>query len=119
MPVVMLAACNSHAKSSPKAGSTITTAVGVEVSGAFGATPTIVVPAKPAPTALTQQTLAEGSGTILAKGDTLVANYVGQTWDPKAGKPHVFDSSFARRWLRREWAAERGHHRHRHAGVRR
>jgi peptidylprolyl isomerase len=32
----------------------------------------------------------------VAKGDTLIANYVGQTWAPKNGKPNAFDSSFAR-----------------------
>lgn len=106
VPAVMLTACssNSHptSNSSPPASSsagstkTTTSAVGIEVSGAFGAKPTVTVPAGPAPTKLTQQVLTPGTGATVAKGDTLIANYVGQTWAPKAGKANVFDSSFAR-----------------------
>lgn len=102
----MLTACSSTShptSSSPQPASssaahakTTNTAVGIEVSGAFGATPTLTVPAKPAPTQLTQQVLSSGTGATVAKGDTLVANYVGETWAPKGGKPNVFDSSFAR-----------------------
>ncbi len=66
------------------------------VIGAFGAAPTLTVPAKPAPTTLTQQVLTRGGGAAVAKGDTLVANYVGQTWAPKNGKSAPFDSSFTR-----------------------
>jgi FKBP-type peptidyl-prolyl cis-trans isomerase len=106
VPAVMLTACSSKshptssssqpASSSAASAKTITTAVGIEVSGAFGATPTLTVPAKPAPTKLTQQVLTSGTGATVAKGDTLIANYVGQTWAPKGGKANVFDSSFAR-----------------------
>lgn len=70
--------------------------MGVEVSGRFGAAPRLAIPAKPAPAGLTQQTLIQGSGATVAKGDTLIANYLGQTWAPKGGKPDVFDSSFKR-----------------------
>jgi peptidylprolyl isomerase len=66
------------------------------VSGAFGVTPTVTVPAKPAPTMLTQQVVSRGAGASVAKGDTLVANYVGETWARKNGKANAFDSSFAR-----------------------
>jgi peptidylprolyl isomerase len=65
------------------------------VTGAFGATPTIKVPVKAAPATLTQQILTAGTGAAVAKGDVLIANYVGQTWAPKDGKVNVFDSSFA------------------------
>ena len=74
----------------------MTSGVGVKVSGGFGAAPRLSIPAKPAPASLTEQTLIQGDGAKVAKGDTLVANYVGQTWAPKAGKPNVFDSSFKR-----------------------
>jgi peptidylprolyl isomerase len=37
--------------------------------------------------------LVTGTGAAVAAGDTLVANYVGETW---ASKPNVFDSSFSR-----------------------
>ena len=68
---------------------------GVEVSGTFGITPTITVPATAAPSVLTQQIVIPGTGAVVAKGDTLIAQYVGQTWAPTNGKVNVFDSSFA------------------------
>jgi len=106
VPAVLLTACSSNSKpshsSSPASGSsgasvkTTTTDVGVKVSGTFGATPTLTIPATPAPAALTQQILTRGTGAPVAKDDTLVANYVGQTWAPKDGKAKAFDSSFER-----------------------
>lgn len=66
---------------------------GATVTGAFGATPHVTIPATAAPKALTEQTLIAGKGTKVAAGDILVANYVGETW---ASKPTVFDSSFSR-----------------------
>ena len=105
-PAVVLSACTSTSGSgsppgsSPASGSAATTnastAVGAEVSGRFGAAPRLTIPAEPAPARLTQQTLIDGDGATVAKGDTLVANYLGETWAPKAGKPNVFDSSFKR-----------------------
>jgi peptidylprolyl isomerase len=74
----------------------VTTTVGVKVAGGFGVTPAVTVPATAAPAALTEQTITAGTGATVAKGDTLVANYVGQTWAPKSGKVNVFDSSFSR-----------------------
>jgi peptidylprolyl isomerase len=103
LPAAVLAACTSTATSgspppgsSSGSGSAVTSGVGVKVSGGFGAVPRLTIPAKPAPASLTEQTLIKGDGPKVAKGDTLVANYVGQTWAPKAGKPAVFDSSFKR-----------------------
>jgi peptidylprolyl isomerase len=109
VPVVILAGCTSNARSgSPSGGSSsgpstgtaatgaVKTTVGITVSGGFGTTPTLTVPATAAPAALTQQVLTEGTGATVAKGDTLVANYVGETWTPKNGKPSAFDSSFTR-----------------------
>jgi peptidylprolyl isomerase len=109
VPALLLAACSSGSSAKPSAspsGSTsagsaaptvtTTTTVGIKVGGAFGSTPTITVPATAAPTTLTQQVLSTGKGAPLAKGDLLVANYVGQTWAPKSGKANVFDSSFSR-----------------------
>jgi peptidylprolyl isomerase len=71
--------------------------VGIKVAGKFGETPTLTIPSTKEPSQLTEQVLGEGSGAAAASGDTLVANYVGQTWAPKDGKPNVFDSSFARK----------------------
>ncbi|HEY8302186.1 MAG TPA: FKBP-type peptidyl-prolyl cis-trans isomerase [Jatrophihabitans sp.] len=106
LPVAVLAACTSTSTSTPSSnspsgsGSAVAaakgTGVGVKVSGGFGAAPRLSIPAKPAPAALTQQTLVQGSGAPVVKGDTLIANYLGQTWAPKAGKSSVFDSSFQR-----------------------
>lgn len=126
LPILLLAACGSSAKSSSAGPSTAgtsaatgtaaatggaasgspaasgsgasasTTDVGIKVTGGFGVKPTLTIPSKAAPTTLVKQVLTEGTGATVAKGDTLVANYVGQTWAPKNGKPNVFDSSFDR-----------------------
>lgn len=106
LPAAVLAACTSTSTSgsppasSPASGSAAMTktssAVGVEVSGRFGAAPRLRIPAKPAPARLTQQTLIHGGGAEVARGDLLIANYLGETWAPRAGKPNVFDSSFQR-----------------------
>lgn len=72
------------------------TTVGIKVDPAFGKTPTLTIPGGPAPKTLTAQVLTAGSGATVTKGALLVANYVGQTWAPKKGKPNVFDSSFSR-----------------------
>jgi peptidylprolyl isomerase len=70
---------------------------GVTVTGKFGATPTVKFPAKVAPTDLTEQVLVPGKGAAVVTGDTVVANYVGETWPAKAGTAgKVFDSSFSR-----------------------
>ncbi len=61
------------------------------VDGGFGTKPTINFPDADAPGALQIQVLVSGTGTVVAKGDLLVTNYVGQVWKGK-----VFDSSFAR-----------------------
>ena len=66
------------------------------VKGGFGVKPVVTVADKPAPGQLSEQVLTPGTGATVAKGDTLVANYSGQTWVPKDGKAKVFDSSFDR-----------------------
>lgn len=77
----------------PSGGSPVAEKTGITVVGGFGAVPTVTIPAKAAPTALTEQVLEAGKGAPVAAGDVLVANYVGETW---ATKPTVFDSSFTR-----------------------
>ncbi|MDQ2838596.1 MAG: FKBP-type peptidyl-prolyl cis-trans isomerase [Actinomycetota bacterium] len=101
LTVACLSACSSHAASSPSSGSPSgaagsVTGAGVTVQGAFGSKPTVNIADRAAPSTLSQQVLTAGTGAAVAKGDTLVANYVGQTWAPKSGKPNVFDSSFDR-----------------------
>ena len=93
----ILTACSSGSgASSAGSASTHTGDIGVAVTGAFDTKPTVTVPGDPAPTTLVQETLIHGDGALVAKGDTLIANYVGQTWATQNGKPHVFDSSFSR-----------------------
>lgn len=116
MPVTLLAACSSGDNSSSPAGSTsasgstsgsasgspsaagsaVNGVAGATVKGAFGTKPEVTVANQPAPGQLSEQVLTTGTGDVVAKGDTLVANYSGQTWTPKDGKPNVFDSSFER-----------------------
>ena len=78
----------SPKQSAPAAG----TSSGVTVTGDFGSTPTVTIPDTPAPAKLTEKTLVQGKGAAVAAGDTLIANYVGETWANKK----VFDSSFSR-----------------------
>ncbi len=106
LPVLLLAAgCSSGDKAAPApsgsssspAGSSAGSGVdGVTVTGGFGAKPAVSITGKSAPGQLAQQTLTTGTGAAVDKGDTLVANYSGQTWAGKDGKPNVFDSSFDR-----------------------
>lgn len=62
------------------------------VSGQPNAKPTITIPKVTAPTALSVTTVIAGSGPVVAKGDELVVQYVGQIW--ASGKE--FDSSWSR-----------------------
>ncbi|MBK6870399.1 MAG: FKBP-type peptidyl-prolyl cis-trans isomerase [Kineosporiaceae bacterium] len=73
------------------------TKVGVKVTGDFGQKPALTVPASAAPTTLRVEQLVTGSGATVATGQTLVANYLGQTWKPKDGKVNIFDNSYDRK----------------------
>jgi peptidylprolyl isomerase len=66
------------------------------VTGGFGQKPTLTVPNTPAPSKLTTDVLTQGSGPAVKVGQTIVVNYLGQTWAPKDGKPNVFDNSYDR-----------------------
>ena len=66
----------------------------MKVTGAFGQKPTLTVPNTPPPTKLTTDVLAQGTGPAVSSGQSLIVNYLGQTWTPKDGKPNVFDNSF-------------------------
>jgi peptidylprolyl isomerase len=67
----------------PKAGLPTVTLAG---NGA----PTITVPKTPAPAALVIQPLIQGTGAVVAKGQSITVNYTGAVW--ASGK--VFDSSW-------------------------
>ncbi|MFN8079932.1 MAG: FKBP-type peptidyl-prolyl cis-trans isomerase [Kineosporiaceae bacterium] len=73
------------------------TKVGVKVTGDFGQKPALTVPDSAAPTTLGVDQLVAGTGDTVAKGQTLVANYLGQTWKPKDGKVNIFDNSYDRK----------------------
>jgi peptidylprolyl isomerase len=72
------------------------TKVGVSVTGDLGDKPALTVPGSAAPTGLLTEVLVAGTGKSVAKGQTLVANYLGQTWSPKDGTVNVFDNSYDR-----------------------
>jgi peptidylprolyl isomerase len=62
------------------------------VSGATNAKPTIMIPNTPAPTALAVSTVIQGNGPVVAKGDELIVQYVGQIW----ASHKEFDASWTR-----------------------
>jgi peptidylprolyl isomerase len=62
-------------------------------AGKSGAAPTITIPKSgKVPTSLVAKTLIKGTGPAVAKGQTVVSQYVGEIW--RTGK--VFDSSWSR-----------------------
>jgi peptidylprolyl isomerase len=94
-----LAACGGSSSSSSSGSSSgkASTSVGVTVTGGFGEKPTLTVPAKAAPAKLTTDVLASGNGPAVANGQSVVVNYLGQTWDAKDGKANIFDNSYDRK----------------------
>jgi len=61
------------------------------VSAKAGSAPTLTFPSSPPPSALVTKTLVKGNGPKVAKGDLVVAQYVGYIWRTK--KPFVSGSS--------------------------
>jgi FKBP-type peptidyl-prolyl cis-trans isomerase len=94
-----LAACGGSSPKSSASGSASSSSAssGVKVTGAFGQKPTLSVPGGSAPAKLNSEVLSQGNGPAVASGQTIVVNYLGQTWEPKDGKPNVFDNSFDRK----------------------
>lgn len=67
----------------------------VEVTGAYGQSPLVTIPSGPAPTVLTERVLKAGTGPVVRRAATLVANYVARTWeDPSFGYPREFVNTF-------------------------
>ncbi len=62
------------------------------VTAKSGSAPVIKIPSHQAPSGLVTKTLIKGSGPVVAKGQTVVTQYVGSIW--RTGK--VFDSSWSR-----------------------
>ena len=92
-----LTACGGSPSSSAPSRSASSVSSGVKVTGAFGEKPTLTVPGGAAPTKLGTDVLTPGNGPAVAAGQTIVVNYLGQTWEPKDGKPNVFDNSYDRK----------------------
>lgn len=61
------------------------------VAGGFGEPPRVSFPANDPPATLQRQLLSTGSGPVVAPGDRIEVNYLGQIWNGP-----VFDSSFDR-----------------------
>jgi peptidylprolyl isomerase len=97
VPVVLTGCGRGSSSSSGSSSGQATTSVGVGVTGAFGEKPTLTIPSKPAPTKLSTDVLTAGTGAPVANGQSVVVNYLGQTWDAKDGKPNVFDNSYDRK----------------------
>lgn len=62
------------------------------VTGAYGDKPTVTFPQGAAPAKLERDIISQGTGPAVAKGDLLVADYLGQVWDGKT----PFDNSYDR-----------------------
>jgi len=87
LPLLLVASCGSSSSPAKKAA-----APGFPtVSGSYGSKPSLTFAGATAPTALKQQVLKEGTGKTVAKGDLLVADYLGQVYGGK-----VFDNSYDR-----------------------
>ncbi|MGC3992541.1 MAG: FKBP-type peptidyl-prolyl cis-trans isomerase [Propionicimonas sp.] len=61
------------------------------VTGSAADKPTVTIPSSSAPSSMSATVLIEGTGTKVAKGDTITARYVGYSW--KTGK--LIDDGFA------------------------
>jgi peptidylprolyl isomerase len=94
LPVLVLAGCGEGEGGD---GTEATAKSGVSASGGFGEKPTLTVPEGTPPAELVTEVLKEGDGAEVKTGETLIANYLGQTWKPKDGKPNVFDNSYDRK----------------------
>jgi peptidylprolyl isomerase len=99
--VLMVAASACSSSSSPnKNASTSTSATAAPkgtvdfptVKGNYGAKPTITFPNANPNKALQVKVLSEGKGPVVANGQLLVADYLGQIWRGK-----VFDNSYDRK----------------------
>ncbi|MCA1710643.1 MAG: FKBP-type peptidyl-prolyl cis-trans isomerase [Actinobacteria bacterium] len=85
--VTGLTACGSGSGSSArKAAGDLPTA-----AGDYGSKPTFTFPGPP-PATLKKEVLREGKGPVVASGDLLVADYLGQVWQGA-----VFDNSYDRK----------------------
>lgn len=70
---------------------------GIGVSGEFGEKPELDLPEGEPSDDLVVEVLSEGDGDEVQEGDYLIADYLGQTWEPaEGGEANVFDNSYDR-----------------------
>ncbi len=81
---LVLAGCGGSPNAVPTATPTVNVNAKVSVTGAFGATPTVNIPKLAANNKLTVKTVIQGTGPVLTKTDSLVANFVLYFWTGKS-----------------------------------
>ncbi len=94
---LVIAGCSS-AKPSASSSASASTAVNnakVAVTGTFGKTPTVKIPAVKADNALTVKTVIPGTGATVTKSDAMAANFVLYFWDgtTNAQKANTFTAN--------------------------
>jgi len=99
--MLVLSACGSDGSDGSGDGSgqtdSATTDSGLVITGEPGSKPQIDIPDEEPPGELVTEVLEQGDGEEVAAGELLVANYLGQTWEPtEQGEPNVFDNSYDR-----------------------
>jgi peptidylprolyl isomerase len=85
--LLAVSACSSSSSPSKKAAAPIPT-----VKGGYGTKPTLTFPSATPSTALQVKVLSDGKGPVVANGELMVADYLGQIWHGK-----VFDNSYDRK----------------------
>jgi len=81
---LVLAGCGGSPNAVPTSTPTVNANAKVTVTGAFGATPTVNIPKLAANKTLTVKTVIQGTGPVLTKTDSLVANFVLYFWTGKS-----------------------------------
>jgi len=84
LAVAAIAGCGSSSHSSSAASGNANKAV--SVTGAFGATPKVTIPAEKASTSLYTKTVIQGSGAPLTKTESAVGNFALYDWSGKTHK---------------------------------
>jgi FKBP-type peptidyl-prolyl cis-trans isomerase len=80
---LVLVGCGGSPNAVPGPATTVNANAKVTVTGAFGATPVVNIPKLAANNALTVKTVIQGTGPVLTKTDSLVANFVLYFWTGK------------------------------------
>ena len=97
--LLAVSACSSSSSPSKKASTSASataapkgTADFPAVKGGYGVKPTLTFPDANPNKALQVKVLSDGTGPVVAKGQLLIADYLGQIWRGK-----VFDNSYDRK----------------------